>query len=142
VALTLFSLIHVPINIPAFAISTNTEADMNKELVAHGYSNLLAGVFGGLQNYMAYTQSVLYHKSGGMGKASGVAVAAITTLLFFIGPMIASYIPRCMAGTLLVHVGIDLFLEGVYDCKSSFSMKPCIFLVLNAFYLLTPIFPY
>lgn len=28
VALTLFSLIHVPINIPAFAVSTNTEADM------------------------------------------------------------------------------------------------------------------
>ena len=22
---------------------------------------------------------------------------------------------RCMAGTLLLHVGIDLFLEGVYD---------------------------
>jgi SulP family sulfate permease len=133
VALTLFSLIHVPINIPAFAVSTNTEADMNKELVAHGYSNLLAGIFGGLQNYMAYTQSVLYHKSGGIGKASGVAVAAITTLLFVIGPMIASYIPRCMAGTLLVHVGIDLFLEGVYDCKSSYSMEPCVSMVLNTF---------
>jgi len=105
VALILFSLIHVPINIPAFAISTNTEADMNKELVAHGYSNFLAGISGGLQNYMAYTQSVLYYKSGGTGKASGIAVAALTTLLFFIGPTIASYIPRCMAGTLLVHVG-------------------------------------
>lgn len=54
VALILFSLIHVPINIPAFAISTNTEADMNRELVAHGYSNCLAGMFAGLQNYMAY----------------------------------------------------------------------------------------
>jgi SulP family sulfate permease len=121
VALTLFSLIHVPINIPAFAISTNTEVDMNNELVAHGYSNLLAGVFGGLQNYMAYTQSVLYDKSGGMGRASGVAVAAVTSLLYFIGPKIASYIPRCMAGTLLLHVGIDLFLEGVYDSYGKFD---------------------
>lgn len=121
VALVLFSLIHVPINIPAFAISTNTEADMNRELVAHGYSNFLAGICGGLQNYMAYTQSVLYHKSGGTGKASGMAVAALTTILFFIGPTIASYIPRCMAGTLLVHVGIDLFLEGVYDSYGKFD---------------------
>ena len=71
-ALTLFSLIHVPINIPAFAISTNTEADMNNELIAHGYSNMIAGLFGGLQNYMAYTQSVLYDRSGGTGKASGM----------------------------------------------------------------------
>lgn len=48
---------------------------------------------------------MLYYKSGGTGKASGMAVAALTGLLFFIGPTIASYIPRCMAGTLLAHVG-------------------------------------
>jgi len=121
-SLTLFSLIHVPINIPAFAISTNTEADMNKELVAHGISNVAAGIFGGLQNYMAYTQSVLYDKSGGRGKGSGFAVAILTGLLFFVGPTIASYIPKCMAGTLLLHVGIDLFLEGVYDSYGKFDM--------------------
>ena len=120
-ALTLFSLIHVPINIPAFAVSTGTDADMNNELIAHGYSNFLVGIFGGLQNYMAYTQSVLYYKSGGTGKASGMAVALVTSLLFFIGPTIASYVPRCMAGTLLVHVGIDLFLEGVYDTIGKFD---------------------
>ena len=112
IALSLFSLIHVPINIPAFSISTNQEADMNKELMSHGYSNICAGMCGGLQNYMAYTQSVLYAKSGGQGKPSGIAVAIVTSALFFIGPTIASYIPRCMAGTLLLHVGIDLFLEG------------------------------
>ena len=59
VALVLFSLIHVPINIPAFALSTNVDADMNRELIAHGISNMLAGAGGGLQNYLAYTQSVL-----------------------------------------------------------------------------------
>jgi sulfate permease, SulP family len=121
IALSLFSLIHVPINIPAFALSTNTEVDMNNELIAHGYANLIAGLVGGLQNYMAYTQSVLYDKSGGTGRPSGFAVAAVTALLFFIGPTIASYIPRCMAGTLLVHIGIDLFLEGVYDSYDKFD---------------------
>lgn len=35
-SLTAFSLIHVPINIPAFGISTNVEPDMNAELIAHG----------------------------------------------------------------------------------------------------------
>eukprot|EP00551_Chaetoceros_affinis_P009596 CAMPEP_0203676618 /NCGR_PEP_ID=MMETSP0090-20130426/25110_1 /ASSEMBLY_ACC=CAM_ASM_001088 /TAXON_ID=426623 /ORGANISM="Chaetoceros affinis, Strain CCMP159" /LENGTH=1010 /DNA_ID=CAMNT_0050543211 /DNA_START=44 /DNA_END=3076 /DNA_ORIENTATION=- len=121
VAITIFSLIHVPINIPAFAISTNTEYDMNNELIAHGYSNCISGCFGGLQNYFAYTQSILYDRSGGFGRASGVAVAIVTTMLFFVGPTIASYIPRCMAGTLLLHVGIDLFLEGVYDTYGKFE---------------------
>eukprot|EP00536_Pseudo-nitzschia_multiseries_P004862 jgi/Psemu1/238019/estExt_Genewise1.C_850070 len=122
IALVLFSLIHVPINIPAFALSSKVDADMNKELIAHGISNMLAGAGGGLQNYLAYTQSVLYDKSGGTGRASGLAVAAVTVLLFFVGPAIASYIPRCMAGALLLHVGIDLFLEGVYDSYGTFDL--------------------
>lgn len=120
-ALSLFSLIHVPINIPAFSISTNQDIDMNQELLAHGYANIVSGLLGGLQNYMAYTQSVLYARSGGWGKCSGVAVAFVTTLLFVLGPMVASYVPRCMAGTLLLHVGIDLFLEGVYDTFGKFE---------------------
>lgn len=94
---------------------------MNTELIAHGYSNLLSGCVGGLQNYMAYTQSVIYDKSGGTGKASGFAVALVSVLLYIVGPTVASYIPRCMAGTLLLHVGIDLFLEGVVDSYSKFD---------------------
>jgi len=121
VALVLFSLIHVPINIPAFALSTNVDVDMNQELIAHGFSNMLAGAGGGLQNYMAYTQSVLYDKSGGTGRVSGLFVAAVTAILFFVGPNIASHIPRCMAGALLIHVGTDLFLEGVWDSKNKFD---------------------
>lgn len=117
-----FLQIHVPINIPAFALSTNTEVDMNKELVAHGYSNMIAGLLGGLQNYMAYTQSVIYAKSGGKGQPSGFVVAAATSILFFVGPTVASFIPRCMAGTLLLHVGIDLFLEGVWDSFGKFDL--------------------
>ncbi len=47
IALIMFSLIHVPINIPAFAVSSNVDVDMNVELIAHGYSNCLVGFLGG-----------------------------------------------------------------------------------------------
>lgn len=120
-ALVLFSLIHVPINIPAFAVSSDVDVDMNKELVAHGWSNGIVGLFAGLQNYMAYTQSIIYYKSGGNGRASSLAVAGLTSVLFFIGPTVASHMPRCMAGTLLLHCGIDLFLEGVYDSYGKYD---------------------
>lgn len=121
IALTAFSLIHVPINIPAFAISTDVDTDMNAELIAHGYANGFSGLFCGLQNYMTYSNSVVYAKSGGEGKASSLIVAALTTVLFVVGPELATYIPRCMAGTLLFHIGIDLFLEGVYDSYGQFD---------------------
>jgi SulP family sulfate permease len=37
------------------------------------------------------------------------------------GPTIASYVPRCMAGTLLLHLGIDLFLEGAVESYGDYD---------------------
>jgi SulP family sulfate permease len=88
---------------------------MNAELIAHGWSNGLSGIVGGLQNYMTYSNSVLYAKTGGTGRLSSLAICVVTAGLFVIGPSITTYLPRCVAGTLLLHVGIDLTLEGVYD---------------------------
>jgi SulP family sulfate permease len=39
-------VLHPPLNVPALAVSLDQDVDTNKELVAHGSSNLLAGVFG------------------------------------------------------------------------------------------------
>lgn len=112
--------------------SIRLDTDMNQELIAHGYANLFSGVFGGLQTYMTYSNSVLYAKSGGKGKLSSLAIVALTMVLFVIGPSIASYLPRCMAGTLLLHIGIDLVLEGVYDCKCVLSHQILFMLRLQA----------
>ena len=81
---------------------------MNNELIAHGWSNGLSGLAFGLQNYMTYSNSVVYAKSSGKGRVSSVAVAALTVLIYIWGPIIAAYVPRCIAGTLLFHLGVDL----------------------------------
>ena len=110
-----FSVINVPINIPAFANACDTDVDMNNELMAHGYSNVLTGLFGGIQNVMTYSVSVLFYKSGGRSKAAQFALIVGTMIIFVFGVSTMPYIPKCMAGTLLLHIGVDLFMEGVYD---------------------------
>ena len=106
---------HVPINIPSLSMTTKVDVDMNNEMVAHGYSNLLSFCLGGLPNYMCYSNSTAYIRSGGGGRISSLFIVLGTATLFFIGPDLVALIPRCMAGTLLIHVGLDLFLEGVYS---------------------------
>lgn len=64
---------------------------------------------------MAYSNSVIYSKSKGNGKVSSLAIAAVTVLIYLYGPTMATFVPRCMAGTLLLHVGIDLFVEGAVE---------------------------
>lgn len=121
ISLAALSLIHVPINIPAFGVSSNVEPDMNVELIAHGYSNTIAGLFGGLQNYMCYSNSVLYYKANGDGRFSSLSIVVVTIMLFIYRPSIAAYVPRCMAGTLLLHVGIDLVREGVIESYEDYD---------------------
>ena len=49
-ALSFFGIIHVPINVPALALSAKEDdVDINRELVAHGLSNSLSGFVGSIQ---------------------------------------------------------------------------------------------
>lgn len=60
-ALVFFGLLHVPINVPSLAISIGEDnVDTNRELVAHGVSNLASGLIGSVPNYLvsfAYSRS-------------------------------------------------------------------------------------
>lgn len=115
VGVSCFSVINVPINIPAFANACDVDVDMNSELIAHGYSNVLTGLFGGIQNVMTYSVSVLFYNSGGRTKTAQMALVVGMVIIFVFGMSTMPYIPKCMAGTLLLHIGVDLFKEGVYD---------------------------
>lgn len=113
--LTVFSLMHVPINIPSLSLTTGFEADINDELVAHGVSNVLAGLCGSVQNYLCYSTSALYYKCGGGGRTSGFVVGLLMLYFFFVGPNAVAYVPRCMAGCLMIHIGLDLLKEALID---------------------------
>ena len=141
IALTLFSLMHVPINIPALSMSTNHNADMNKELVAHGISNIVSGLCGGLQNYLCYCNSLLYYKCNGQGTMSGIMLTILEGVCFYYGPTMVYYVPRCMAGCLLCHVGIDLTKEGVWDSRKGLDtyeyISALLIAIVMTFYGLT-----
>lgn len=115
IGLTFFSLMHVPINIPSLSLTTDKEVDMNVELVAHGISNTLGGMVGTVQNYLCYSTSALYFKCGGGGRKSGLVIGVLMLLFFIVGPNAVAYVPRCMAGCLMIHIGWDLLREALID---------------------------
>ncbi len=113
--LIFFSLIHVPVNVPALAATTGVEADLNKELKAHGVSNLVSGLFGALQNYMAYSTSALYFKTGGDGRLCSLLIAGLLGGFLLLGPEAINYFPRPLAGCLLLHLGAVLLYESLFE---------------------------
>lgn len=64
---------------------------------------------------------LLYFKCHGGGKVSGYLLAGLTSIFFFLGPSVIHFIPRCMAGCLLIHVGIDLMTEAMVDSYGGFD---------------------
>ncbi|KAJ2891950.1 hypothetical protein IWW38_003406, partial [Coemansia aciculifera] len=114
--LAFFSILHVPINVPALAVSTNADkVDTNRELVAHGISNILSGCLGSFQNYLVYSNSLLFIRSGGNSNLAGMMLCAATLGIFFSGPAIIGFIPTMVVGALIFHLGLELMREALVD---------------------------
>lgn len=115
-ALTFFGILHVPINVPALAASTGEDnVDVDRELLAHGISNALSGLMGSIQNYLVYTNSVLFIRSGADSRLSGVMLAMATFGVMLAGPDVIGFIPVMVVGALIFLLGIELIVEALVD---------------------------
>lgn len=114
-ALTFFGILHVPINVPALALNCGEDnADLDKELRLHGYSNFLSGCLGSIQNYLVYANTVFFMRSGGDSRLAGYMLAVLTFGVMVIGPSLIGFIPIMMVATLIYDLGFELLLEAVW----------------------------
>ncbi|KAJ5086601.1 hypothetical protein NUU61_007908 [Penicillium alfredii] len=121
-ALTFFGVLHVPINVPALGISTGEDnLNVDRELMAHGVTNALSGFSGSIQNYLVYTNSLLFIASGGTSRLAGLMLAAATVGILVIGPVIIGYIPVMVVGALIFLLGIELMQEALVDTWGKLS---------------------
>lgn len=105
----------MPINVPALAFNIGEDnLNLDRELIAHGVSNALSGFMGSIQNYLVYTNSVLFIKTGGDSRLSGILLAIFTFGIMVVGPAIIGFIPRMMVGVLIFILGFELLLEALW----------------------------
>ncbi|KAL4811196.1 sulfate transporter family-domain-containing protein [Aspergillus unguis] len=115
-ALTFFGILHVPINVPALGISTGEDnLNVDRELIAHGVTNALSGFAGSIQNYLVYTNSLLFIDSGGNSRLAGIMLAGATAGIMLVGPVIVGFIPVMVVGALIFLLGIELMEEALVD---------------------------
>lgn len=115
-ALTFFGVLHVPINVPALGITAGEDnLNVDRELIAHGVSNALSGAVGSIQNYLVYTNSILFIESGGNDRLAGILLAFATFGILIAGPAIIGYIPIMVVGALIFLLGFELLIEALYE---------------------------
>ncbi|KAI1447904.1 sulfate transporter family-domain-containing protein [Annulohypoxylon stygium] len=122
-ALTFFSVLHVPINVPALAqISGEDHLDLDHELKLHGYSNFLSGCVGSIQNYLVFANTLFFMRSGGDSRLAGFMLAALTFGVMTIGPVIIGYIPVMVVGTLIFVLGFELLLDALISPRRKLKL--------------------
>lgn len=115
-ALVFFGILHVPLNVPALGVSVGEDnVDTDRELIAHGVSNMASGMMGTVPNYLCYVNSVLFYRVGGGSRLSGLMLAGATVLVMLLGPGIIGYLPVMVVAALIFVLGIDLVREALYD---------------------------
>jgi sulfate permease, SulP family len=122
-ALTFFGILHVPINVPALALNTGEDhADLDHELKLHGYSNILSGLMGSIQNYLVYANTLFFMRSGGDSRLAGFELAGFTFFVMTIGPSLIGFIPVMMVGVLIFDLGFELLLEAVWQPRKKLKV--------------------
>lgn len=133
-ALTFFSLLHVPINVPALAQSTGEDnANLNHELKLHGVSNFLSGCCGSIQNYLVYANTLFFIRSGGNSRLAGFLLAGLTFVMLVIGPVIIGYIPIMMVGTLIFVLGFELLVDALVAPKRKLKLLEYLTVGISSF---------
>ncbi|KAI5999213.1 sulfate transporter family-domain-containing protein [Pisolithus albus] len=120
-ALLFFNILHPPLNVPALSVSLNQDIDTNKELVGHGFSNLISGLLGTVPNYLVYVNTLMFYRVGGGSRVAGFMLALATLLIMMIGTAPVAYIPVVVVGALIFALGIDLIKEALWDTRHRVS---------------------
>ncbi|KAL5621534.1 hypothetical protein BROUX41_006434 [Berkeleyomyces rouxiae] len=140
-ALTFFGVLHVPINVPALALNIGEDnADLDVELKLHGYSNLISGMMGSIQNYLVYANSVFFMRSGGDSRLAGFMLAGMTFGVMIIGPSLIGFIPVMMVGCLIFDLGFELLLDAVWIPRK--KLKVAEYLTVIAIVLIMGIYDF
>ena len=104
-ALVFFGILHVPLNVPALGVSLREDnVKLDRELIAHGFSNGIAGLTGTVPNYLTYVNTVLcksrqvfanlVYRVGGGSRLSGLMLAADTDAIMMVGATVIGYLRR------------------------------------------------
>lgn len=122
-ALVFFAVLQVPINIPSINVTLRQDADMNRELAAHGFANMLSSFAGALPSYLTYTTTVVFYRSGGgLTRFSTLVIAMLELGVLFFGNQAASYAPTIIVGAINFQMGLELVKEALYDTWRSVNL--------------------
>jgi SulP family sulfate permease len=109
------SAISLLLNASGLELEAKQEMDLNHELRTAGFSNLIAGIFGGLIGFHQLSLSVMNQKLGAQTRLTGIMAAGVCIAALLAGTTFIAFLPKFVLGGLLLFLGLAFLYEWVFE---------------------------
>src|ERR1700712_15779 len=109
-------------NTAGIEVAAQREANLEQELNVTGLANIMAGALGGYAGCISVSRSILNFNSGGIGRLSGLTVAAVSVLMLAVAPALLGYMPKFVLGGLLIYLGADQLHRWIVESRRRLSI--------------------
>jgi SulP family sulfate permease len=117
--IVLLSAISFLLGASALELVVNRDLDLNKDLQKTGIINLIACIFGAPASYLIFSDTALATQMGARSRFAGIFLGLFIAVIFFLGGQILSYVPKFIAGGMILFIGLSLLAEWLIDARKS-----------------------
>ena len=118
--IVLLSSISLLLGASALELVANRDLDMNKDLQKTGITNMIASIFGAPASYLVFSDTALATQMGARTRLAGILMGLFMAVIFLLGGQVLSYVPKFVAGGMILFIGLSLLAEWLIDARKSF----------------------
>jgi SulP family sulfate permease len=100
-------------------VTVKQDINLNRELQAAGWANLLGGLGGSTVGYQTLGMSALAHRLGAKSRIANVISGLICGAALFFGASVISYFPKPVLGGMLLYLGLSFLVDWLIDARRS-----------------------
>ncbi len=134
----ILSCISLLLNASGLEIVVKEDIDLNRELRATGYANLLSGFTGSTVGFHSLSLSALGYSMGAKSRMVGVISAVLCGSIILFGSSLLAYFPRPIMGGVLLFLGLTFLYEWLYRTwtrlpKTDYALIVFILVIIGMF---------
>lgn len=115
------SLLALLLGVSAIELASGRDLDLNRELKAAGFANLLAGLGGGLVGYHSVSTTMLSARLEVRGRLTGAVAGGVCLIAILAGTSLLALVPVALVGGILLFLGLDFLVDWVFTGWTRFS---------------------
>jgi SulP family sulfate permease len=115
--IVVLSVIALLLNASALEVTVKQDINLNRELQAAGWANILGGLGGSTVGYQTLGMSSLAHRLGAKSRIANIISALICGAALFFGAAVISYFPKPVLGGMLLYLGLSFLMDWLIDSR-------------------------